>query len=88
MVPESKCQSSTKKVADQLRDLELEEGECLASFDMVSLYTNVPVEEAIQLAAERLFSGEFETPPVSKETFIQLLSLCSKDVVMATHDSY
>ena len=55
VLPESKCNSSTKKTADQLNILELEEGEVLVSFDMVSLYTNVPVHEAIELAAERLY---------------------------------
>ena len=60
----------------------------LVSFDVVSLYTNVPVLEAIQEAADRLYYGEFETPPVSKGTFIELLKLASTNVVMLTSDGY
>ena len=88
VVPEAKCQSSSKQIADQLKSLELDEGEELVSFDVVSLYTNVPVQEAIHEAAERLYCGEFETPPVSKETFIKLMKLASTDVAMLTHDGY
>ena len=55
---------------------------------MVSLYTNVPVYEAIKLAVERLYSGEFECPPMSKDTFIKLLELCSTNVMMLTHEGY
>ena len=66
----------------------LDEGEVLVSFDFVSLYTNVPVLEAIQEAADSLYCGEFETPPVSKETFIELLKLASTNVVMLTSDGY
>ena len=82
VVPESKCQSSSKKIADQLKSIELDDGEVLVSFDVVSLYTNVPVQEAILDAAERLYCGEFETPPVSKEVFIKLMRLASTDVAM------
>ena len=45
----------------------------------MSLYTNVPVYEAIKLVAERLYSGD---------TFIKLLELCSTNVMMLTHEGY
>ena len=88
VVPESKSQCISKKVADQLNDITLDDDEVLVSFDVVSLYTNVPVDEAIQEAADRLYSGEFETPPVTKDTFIKLITLASTDVIMSTHDGY
>ena len=88
VVPQSKCQSSSKKIADQLKAIELDKGEVLVSFDVVSLYTNVPVQEAILDAAERLYCGEFEKPPVSKDTFIKVMQLAPTDVAMLTHDGY
>ena len=88
VVPESKSQCTSKKIADQLKDIKLDEGEVLVSFDVVSLYTNVPVMEAIQEAADRLYCGEFELPPVSKGTFIELLKLASTNVIMSTCDGY
>ena len=84
VVPESKSQCTSKKIADQLKDIKLDEGEVLVSFDVVSLYTNVPVMEAIQEAADRLYCGEFELPPVSKETFIELMKLALTNAIMST----
>ena len=55
---------------------------------MVSFYINVLVKEAIKLAAEKLYSGGVECPPVSKDAFLKLLELCSTNVIMSTHDGY
>ena len=60
----------------------------MVSFDVSSLYTNVPVEEAIQTCADLLYSGKHELRPVDKETFMKLLKLCTGNVVMLTHDGY
>ena len=88
VIPEAKSQCSAQKISNQLKDIELEDDEVLVSFDVVSLYTNVPVLEAIEEAADRLYCGEFETPPVSKDTFVELLKLASTNVIMSTHDGY
>ena len=58
----------------------------LISFDIVGLFTNVPVEESIMLAAETLYNGKFELPPNDKETFIQLCRLSLTNVIMLTTD--
>ena len=41
-VPACQINSSTKQIADALKDIHLEEDEELVSFDVSSLYTNVP----------------------------------------------
>ena len=86
MVPESRINCSTKKTVDQLKDVTLDPDEVVISFDVSSLYTNVPVNEAIEEAADRLYSGDFPTPSVSKETFITLTKLSTTTVVVSTHD--
>ena len=48
--------SSTKSVADSLKEVNLEEDEVIVSFDVSSLYTNVPVQEAIDTVADLLYS--------------------------------
>ena len=58
------------------------------SFDVVSLYTNVPVQEAIDICADLLYSGEHVQPPVDKQTFKELLELCTCNVLMQTHDGF
>ena len=86
VIPESKINCSTKETVDQLKNVTLDPDEVVISFDVSSLYTNVPVNEAIQDAADRLYSGNFPTPPVSKETFTTLTKLSTTNVIVSTHD--
>ena len=58
----------------------------MLSFDVSSLYTNVPVKEAIEYCAYILYNGEKDNiPPVNKATFITLAKLSCCNFVMSTH---
>ena len=48
----------------------------MASFDVKSLFTNVPVEGAMQAVTRALENVEDDELPVPKEEYIQLVSLC------------
>jgi len=58
------------------------------SFDVSSLYTNIPVTEAITICSDPLFSGRYKLPLVSKETFIKLAKIASCGVTMSIHRGY
>ena len=88
VVPECQINTSTKKIADSLKNVQLDSDEVIVSFDVSSLYTNVPVREAIDICADLLYSGDHELPPVDKATFKELLELCTCNVVMKTHDGF
>ena len=61
----------------------------MISFDVSSLYTNVPVQEAIEYCADLLYNlPPDKLPPVDKETFILLTMMASCDVIMLTHDGF
>ena len=90
VLPESQINCSTKRVSEVSSQTQLDPDEVMISFDVTALYTNVPVNEAIQLAADKLYSGNpgIQSPPVDKDTFITLANLASKDVVMWTPEGY
>ena len=88
VVDECKINSSTEQISNMIKSVRLEEYEELVSFDIVSLYTNVPVLEAIHVCAELLYSGKYQKSPVDKETFIALAKISSCDVLMLTQDGY
>ena len=86
VIPESKISCSTQKTVGQLKNAKLDPDEVMISFDVSSLYTNVPVIEAIKDAANLLYSGRYETPPVDKGTFIAITKLAVTDVILSSHD--
>ena len=86
VVPESKINSSTQKTVDILKRMTPESEEAIISFDVMSLYTNVPVKEAIQEATDRLYSGDVQAPSVDKETLITLATISCTNVILSTHD--
>ena len=64
-----------------------EDDEILTSFDVTRLYTNVPIDEAINYAADKLYDNStLEKPPCNKETFIKLTRLATTNVLLQTHD--
>ena len=88
MVEECKTNTNTKTIADSLKDIQLDEGDEIVSFDVKSLYTNVPVVEAMDHCTELLYSGKYQKPPIDKETFRALLEISSCNVLMSTNDGY
>ena len=53
----------------------------MASYDVSSLFTNVPVKEAIEISVNYLYSGDQEIrPPTSMKTFTMLMELATVNV--------
>ena len=51
----------------------------MCSFDVSSLFTNVPLDETIEIAINRLFSEGHDTLGMDKETITSLLRTAAKD---------
>ena len=85
ILEESKIKCNTEKLMKVLKNIKLKPNRKIVSFDVKSLYTNVPVNEAIEMAATKLFDGENneyrDKIEVDKETFITLAKLACRDVV-------
>ena len=62
VVSESKINSSTQKTVESLKRATLEPDKVIISFDVTSLYKNVPVKEAIHKTPDRLYSGDLQAP--------------------------
>ena len=88
VVDECKINAFTKHISETLKEIQLEGDEELISFDVSSLYINVPVQDAISDCTALLYSGKYTTPPVDEDTFKQLLEICSCNVLMLTNEGY
>ncbi|XP_057292545.1 uncharacterized protein LOC130621254 [Hydractinia symbiolongicarpus] len=61
VVDECNINSSTKQISDLITHLQLAENEELVSFDVTSLYTNVPLNEAIDDCTSLFYSGKYSS---------------------------
>ena len=52
----------------------------MCSFDVVSLFTNVPIDEAIQICLDTLYRSDIKQPKISEELLKKLLYKATRDV--------
>jgi hypothetical protein len=61
-----------------LKSTNLQSSDTLVSFDVVSLFTNVPVDEALQVIRNKLHNDDTlaERSPLQVEAIMELLDVC------------
>ena len=52
----------------------------LCSFDICSLFTNVPLAETIEICTKTLYDGHLPTPVIPKHVFIELMKTATTSV--------
>ena len=52
----------------------------LCSFDICSLFTNVPLAETIEICTKTLYDGHLPTPVIPKHVFIELMKTTTTSV--------
>ena len=80
-IPISFSCNSTDHFLNNLKCFSLMPNMKVVSFDVVSLYTNIPLIETINIIADTLYSvNSFKTPPFPKESFIKLLTIATQGI--------
>ena len=73
------------------RDLNVTPGDLLVSYDVSSLYTNVPLDETIKILADRAFVNNWFNSEynlnISKQDLIDLLGVATKGQLFQFNDS-
>ena len=83
LVPECRINSSTQVVNGLIKNTKLSSNDCLVSYDVTSLYTNVPVRVAIDVCTDLLFSRV--SMNIDKATFKTLAEIASCNIIFSTH---
>ena len=73
-VPGANIEKSTLDAQRKLESIKLEHDESIFSLDVKSLYTNAPVNEAIEIAVRSLYSSD-HAPEMSRSKLKTLLKL-------------
>ena len=80
-IPDNYMLSSTNHFIEKLKQLEVQSHQILISFDVVSLFANVPLEETTHIVANYLFDKDNpNTAPMKKHAFIKLMKLATQGI--------
>ena len=75
--------SDTFAFAEEIQNLEVDENDILVSYDVTSLFTNVPLKETIEMIAEKAFVNnwfnEAHKLNITQPDLIQLLEVATKN---------
>ena len=79
---------NTKQFADEIREIKLEEGECITSYDVTALFTSIPVASALDIIRRKL-EQDADLPTrtiMTDDTIIELLGFCLNNTYFVFQD--
>ena len=71
---------NTKEFVEKIRTLKVPKGYVMVSFDVVSLFTNVPLDKTIDIILRKIYKEKKIKTKIPKEDMRELLYLCTKGV--------
>ena len=72
--------TSTKDFIEKIKNVKVPDGHQLISFDVKSLFTNVPLQKTIDIILKRIYENEEINTSISKKDMKDMLILCTKNV--------
>ena len=82
-IPATFMLSSTSDFISRIRDCTIPANHCFVSYDVVSLFTNVPLQEVIDIACDYVYHRHSETKPKYEEKhFRKLLCFATQGIFL------
>ena len=79
---------NSKQFADEIKEMKLEEGECITSYDVTALFTSIPVPSALDIIKRKL-EQDADLPSriiMTADTIIELLGFCLNNTYFVFQD--
>ena len=86
-IPDTYLLRSTEHFIDNLKQVLCSKNDTIVSFDVVSLFTNVPLKETIEIAIDYLYADTANVMPVDK-VFRKLINLATQEIFMINEKFY
>ena len=88
-IPDTHLLKSTQEFTDRLKETPFNNGNSMVSFDAVSLFTNVPLAETIELIMDRMYDDDnCNAVPVNKVVFRKLMFMATQGLFMYDNKLY
>jgi hypothetical protein len=71
---------NTKDFVTRIKKMKVPEGYKMISFDVVSLFTNVPIKETVEIILRKVYKEKLVKTKIKKENMRELLMLCTTEV--------
>ena len=72
--------NSTKEFVEKIKNLKIPNGHIMISFDVVSLFTNVPLNKTIDIILRKVYDEKLIKTKIQREDMKELLLLCTQGV--------
>ena len=79
---------STREFVTKVKKMKIPEGYKMISFDVVSLFTNVPLKHTIDIILRKIYKEKVITTKIKREQMRELLLLCTKEVPFTFNDEH
>ena len=76
----SHCISHSFTFAKTMQNLDIDPNVFMCSFDVSSLFTNVPLDETIKICSEAFYDQSNSPPVIPKDVFVELMKRASSSV--------
>ena len=88
-IPDTYLLRSTENFIERLKECPCNNKNTMVSFDVVSLFTNVPLKETVELVIERLYDNNNSNAiPFEKSVFRQLMFMATQGLFMYNDKLY
>ena len=77
------CISNSFTFADKVKTFNFPQSVFLCSYDVCSLFTNVPLAETIEICADALYNGELTPLPFPRAVFVELMQTANSSVELS-----
>ena len=81
--------NNVKQFAEEMKEIKLEEGECITSYDVTALFTSIPVPSALDIIKKKLEQdAELPNRTIMPADFIlELLGFCLNNTYFVFQDT-
>ena len=89
-IPDTYMINSSKELIGKLQQFKFSPEQKLVSYDVSSLFTNVPLQETIDIIIEKIYSNQqkIDPPPIKKEHFKELMTFATQGLFLHKNKLY